>query len=395
MSFYEVVEKYRDFDFDGYFENVTDNDVLRSLNKDKLNHMDVLNLLSPKAMKYLEQMAQKAHRLSLQHLGKTVTLYTPMYIATYCVNHCVYCGYNCKSGINRRKLNMEQIKNDQLTVEISAHGAELKSIKDANGNEYLWDGDEKYWNRHSPILFPIVCGLWKDTYRTEGKEYHLPRHGFARDTEFKLVGKTADRLTFALIDNEETQKNYPYHFNLAISYRLQGNEIHVIWHVENTDDKEIFFQIGGHPAFMVPGCKKGEEMKATLKLDNEAPVRLYGNVGGCIDRQAKETVETDKGIWEVNEETFAEDAVIFDKSQVKQVSILNEQGEPNVTLEFKTPAVGIWNPTGKHAPFLCIEPWYGLSDWAEYDGEFKDKYLMNRLQPGASFMSEYIIRIEK
>ena len=112
MSFYEVVEKYRDFDFDGYFENVTDNDVLRSLNKDKLNHMDVLNLLSPKAMKYLEQMAQKAHRLSLQHLGKTVTLYTPMYIANYCVNHCVYCGYNCKSGINRRKLNMEQIKNE-------------------------------------------------------------------------------------------------------------------------------------------------------------------------------------------------------------------------------------------------------------------------------------------
>lgn len=290
---------------------------------------------------------------------------------------------------------MEQIKNDQLTLEISSLGAELQSIKDANGNEYLWDGDEKYWNRHSPILFPIVCGLWKDTYRTEGKEYHLPRHGFARDTEFKLVGKTADRLTFALIDNEETQKNYPYHFNLAISYRLQGNEIHVIWHVENTDDKEIFFQIGGHPAFMVPGCKKGEEMKATLKLDNEAPVRLYGNVGGCIDRQAKETVETDKGIWEVNEETFVEDAVIFDKSQVKQVSILNEQGEPHVTLEFKTPAVGIWNPTGKHAPFICIEPWYGLSDWAEYDGEFKDKYLMNRLQPGASFMSEYIIRIEK
>lgn len=106
-------------------------------------------------------------------------------------------------------------------------------------------------------------------------------------------------------------------------------------------------------------------------------------------------METKKGIWEVNEETFAEDAVIFDKSQVKQVSILNEQGEPHVTLEFKTPAVGIWNPTGKHTPFVCIEPWYGLSDWAEFDGEFKDKYLMNRLQPGASFMSEYIIRIEK
>ena len=104
---------------------------------------------------------------------------------------------------------MELIKNDQLTLEISSLGAELQSIKDANGNEYLWDGDEQYWNRHSPILFPIVCGVWNDTYRIDGTEYHLSRHGFARDTEFQLVGKTADRLTFALIDNEETLKNYP------------------------------------------------------------------------------------------------------------------------------------------------------------------------------------------
>ena len=62
MSFYEVLEKYRDFDFDGYFKNVTEPDVLRSLNKNKLDHMDVLNLLSPKATQHLEQMAQKAHR---------------------------------------------------------------------------------------------------------------------------------------------------------------------------------------------------------------------------------------------------------------------------------------------------------------------------------------------
>ena len=84
---------------------------------------------------------------------------------------------------------MEQIKNEQLTVEISSLGAELQSIKDAQGNEYLWDGDEQYWNRHSPILFPIVCGLWKDTYRIDGKEYQLGRHGFARDTEFQLISK--------------------------------------------------------------------------------------------------------------------------------------------------------------------------------------------------------------
>lgn len=104
---------------------------------------------------------------------------------------------------------MEQIKNDQLTVEISSLGAELQSIKDANGNEYLWDGDPEYWGRHSPLLFPIVGGLWKDTYRIDDKEYTQPRHGFGKLVDFKLVGKTGDRLTFAFIDNEETFKNYP------------------------------------------------------------------------------------------------------------------------------------------------------------------------------------------
>lgn len=91
---------------------------------------------------------------------------------------------------------MEQIKNDKLVLTVSEHGAELQSIKDENGKEYLWDGDEKYWNRHSPILFPLVCGLWKDTYRCEGHTYHLSRHGFARDTDFQLIAKGADRITF-------------------------------------------------------------------------------------------------------------------------------------------------------------------------------------------------------
>lgn len=287
---------------------------------------------------------------------------------------------------------MEQIKNDKLTLTVSEHGAEMQSIKDAKGEEYLWDGDPAYWNRHSPILFPIVCGLWKDTYRIEGKEYKLSRHGFARDTDFKLISKADDRITFALSDSEETLKDYPYHFNLGITYRLEGNKIHVIWHVENTDNKTIYFQIGGHPAFRVPGAEKGKHLEGTLRFDNTAPERLYGNVGGCIV-EGYHKVDTDNGIWHFTEETFADDAVIFDRSQLRHIELLDQEGKPHVTLDIKTPAVGIWSPTGKHAPFVCIEPWYGIHDWANYTGEFKDKYLMNQLLPGSSFMSEYTITI--
>ncbi|WP_024989063.1 aldose 1-epimerase family protein [Segatella albensis] len=287
---------------------------------------------------------------------------------------------------------MEQIKNEKLTVVIAEHGAELHSIKDADGKEYLWDGDARYWNRHSPILFPIVCGLWEDTYRVKGKEYQLHRHGFARDSDFHIIAKGDNQVVFALHDTPETYKKYPFHFNLAISYKLDGNRIHVVWHVENTDNKEIHFQIGGHPAFLVPGCEKGEPMHARLRLDESEPMRLFGNRNGCIV-PGYHKVETKDGIWEVDEETFKEDAVIFDHQQLKHIEILGEDDETLVAVDMKTPAVGIWNPYGKHAPFICIEPWYGIHDWAEFDGEFKEKYLMNSLLPGASFMSEYTITI--
>lgn len=288
---------------------------------------------------------------------------------------------------------MEQIKNNHLTLTFSTLGAELQSIMDADGKEYLWQADPAFWNRHSPLLFPIVCGLWEDSYRLQGKEYRLGRHGFARDTEFKVIAKGDSQVIFALHDSPETMNDYPFHFTLSVSYKLRDNKVHVVWHVENTDDKPIFFQIGGHPAFNVPGLLPGEPLKGRLKFDNAEPIRLFGNIGGCIDKGRREQVETEDGVWAFTQESFKDDAVIFDHSQIKHVELLNPNGEAEVTLDFKTPAVGIWSPYGKEAPFVCIEPWYGIHDWAEYDGDFRDKHLMNKLLPGASFMSEYVITI--
>ena len=162
---------------------------------------------------------------------------------------------------------MIELKNEQLTIRVAEKGAELQSVKDADGREYMWQAGPE-WSRHSPILFPIVCSVNDNTYRVDGKEYHLSRHGFARDAEFTVVSQSPQKVTLALHDSEDTLKVYPYHFNLAISYKLEGQKIQVIWHVENTDCREIHFQIGGHPAFNVPGGK----LEGRIKLDNEAPM---------------------------------------------------------------------------------------------------------------------------
>jgi galactose mutarotase-like enzyme len=288
---------------------------------------------------------------------------------------------------------MEELKNEYLTIKVAEMGAELQSIKDAQGKEYLWQADPNFWPRRSPILFPIVCSVENDTYYVEGKEYHLPRHGFARDMEFKLVNRTPERLTFALHESEETLKAYPYRFNLAISYRLDGNIIHVVWHVQNTDTKEIHFQIGGHPAFNVPGMKAGEALNGSLRLDNKEPLDgLKSYIDGSHE-MTEVPVEAENGIIEFSDNTFRDDSVKIHKCQTHQVELLNKAGKPEVTIGYKAPVIAFWSPFGLNAPFVCIEPWYGLGDPRGYKGEFKDKPLMNHLQPGASFMTEYTIKI--
>ena len=288
---------------------------------------------------------------------------------------------------------MVELKNEQLTIVVSEVGAELQSIKDANGKEYLWQADPIFWPRHSPILFPIVCSVNNDTYRVDGKEYHLPRHGFARDTDFKLIAQSERKVTFALESSEETKKVYPYDFTLSVSYVLDANKIGVIWHVHNTDTREIHFQIGGHPAFNVPGMKAGENQYGRIRLDNKDPLDgLKSYIDGSHE-MTEIPVEAEQGIIEFCDNTWRNDSVKIHKCQVHRAELLGPDGEPEVTVDFRTPVIAFWSPYQKNAPFVCIEPWYGIGDPRGFEGEFKDKPLMNHLQPGASFMSRYDITI--
>lgn len=289
---------------------------------------------------------------------------------------------------------MVELKNDYISIRVSEKGAELQSIQDKNGKEYLWQADPKYWSRHSPILFPIVCSVNDETYRVEGKEYHLPRHGFARDAQFKLIYQSERKVTFALESSEETRKVYPYDFTLSVSYILDDNKIGVIWHVHNDDTREIHFQIGGHPAFNIPGMKAGDSQSGRIRLDNtELMDALHSYGDGSHEMNEVPFVEAENGMMEFSDNTWRNDSIKIHKSQLHRAELLGIDGEAEVTVDFRTPVVAFWSPYGKQAPFVCIEPWYGIGDPRGFNGEFKDKPLMNHLLPGASFMSKYEITI--
>ena len=239
---------------------------------------------------------------------------------------------------------MIELKNDQLTIKVAELGAELQSIVDSKGHEYLWQADPEYWPRHSPILFPIVCSVENDTYYVGGQEYHLPRHGFARDTEFTLVAQSDNKVVFALHDNEETLKVYPFPFNLAVSYRLDGNKIHVVWHVENTGKEEMHFQIGGHPAFNAPGCEAGKPLKGVLRVDNKGQLLgLKSHIDGSVEMD-EIGIASQEGLICFDDEFFAHDSVKLHKSQTSCVELLNPDGSVAVKLSYKCPIIAFWSP---------------------------------------------------
>lgn len=116
MSFYDMLQQYRDVDVHAFFASVQPADVQRALSASRLTPEEYLVLLSPMAGTMLEQMAQRAHQLTLQHFGKTIQLFTPLYLSNYCTNQCVYCGFNTKNTIQRMQLTLDEVREEGRAI---------------------------------------------------------------------------------------------------------------------------------------------------------------------------------------------------------------------------------------------------------------------------------------
>ena len=280
---------------------------------------------------------------------------------------------------------LHHLENDILKIAIDTHGAELSSIVNKKENkEMLWQGDPAFWGRKSPVLFPVV-GKYKNCKTTyENKEYSLGQHGFARDSEFALVEKTDNKISFELLSNEETLAKYPFTFRLVCSFELKNNKIIVGWNVENTDDKKIYFSIGAHPAFY---CEKS---KTVLSMNGDNLKYSLVNSDGLYTPQ-KYDVESD---FVLHDNIFDKDALIIENSNVTEVSLI-DNNKKYLTMKFEAPLFGIWSPTKKNAPFVCIEPWYGRCDAEDFNGDITEREWSNSLDIGETWYKEYEIIIHE
>ncbi len=290
---------------------------------------------------------------------------------------------------------LHTLQSGALRVIISDAGAEIMQIEDIlTGRNYLWHGDSAYWGRRSPILFPIVGGLKNKTYKYAGREYPMSQHGFARDREFQMTEHNVDTIWFELKADEESLKVYPFRFRLEIGYRLEGRKITVMWRVANEDKKTMFFSIGGHPAFMCPIDGEGRQTDYYLLFDNKEPLS-YGklSVNGLLETEGH-TLDIGGGCMPITEHMFDEDALVIEGGQAHQVALAGPDKKPYLTVKFDAPLFGLWSPAKKHAPFVCIEPWYGRCDRESFAGMLADREYGNELRPGKIFETEYTIIAE-
>jgi galactose mutarotase-like enzyme len=278
------------------------------------------------------------------------------------------------------------IKNTFLTATINSFGAELCSLKNNENKEFIWEGNLDFWGKHSPILFPIVGTLKNNSYQYNESEYHLSRHGFARDMDFELVDKKENFVTFSIQSSEETLEVYPFIFELQITYTLDNNSLSIEYKVINKGKSEIPFSIGAHPAFALPGNFNDY----SIQFEKEELLEYYLLENDLISNQTKK-LELENKLVSLNYQLFKNDALIFKTLESKSL-IISKNKNPLLKVSFKDfPSLGIW--TKMNAPFLCIEPWFGYSDTNENSGNLFEKEGIQILEENKTFQSEFSIEI--
>lgn len=281
---------------------------------------------------------------------------------------------------------MITIKNDYLTAKINEVGAELKSLV-CNDIQYIWTGDERFWAGSAPLLFPICSGLKDDEYYLDGKKYTLQKHGYARFCKFEVENQVEDSVTFLLCSNEESLKQFPFRYELRVTYTLENKTLKVKYDVKNLSDDTMYFSIGAHEGYY---CPEGIEEYDVILPEAET---LYSTVleGNVLGDNKVRIIENSDRI-ALKYDYFAVDALVFKDMKARSAVLKNRNNGKAVKVTFEgCDYFLLW--TKPDAPYICLEPWCGISDNKDTDKNFKTKEGIRQIAAGGNFVNEHSIEV--
>jgi galactose mutarotase-like enzyme len=272
------------------------------------------------------------------------------------------------------------IANDHLTAQINPLGAELTSLKDAEGRELMTNADPAYWTGHAPILFPVVGRPYRDTIRVDDTEYPMKQHGFARRMVFAVSDQRPGSVAFTLEATPETRAVYPFDFALTITFVLTDATLAIDVAITNPAAQALPASFGFHPAFAwpLPYGQDRADHRIVFSADEPDTLRMIADDGTIAEGERPSPLEG--RTLRLRDDLFAKDALVWDSVRSDSVTYGAEHG-PQLRIDFPdTPKLGLWTKPG--AAYVCVEPWHGIADPEGYTGEFRDKPGVFEVAPG-------------
>lgn len=285
-----------------------------------------------------------------------------------------------------------QISSALLHVTINHFGAELCSIKNKAGIEYMWQAGKDVWARHAPVLFPIVGRLKDNAYTFNDTQYGLSQHGFARDRAFELIEHNERACIFQLVSDNESKKDYPFGFVLQVHYRVEENRLITGYKIINPSAGDIFFSVGAHPGFNCPLLPTEKFEDYYLEFEAEAYDITQLSEGLRTPVKTKLALEHNKLF--LSARLFDNDALVFENGQIEKISLCSVRSAHKITMDCKHwPYFGIWTKKG-NTSFICLEPWYGIAGRAEGNVALKEKDGIIQLAAKQAFSCSFSITIQ-
>ncbi len=288
------------------------------------------------------------------------------------------------------------LENPWLKATFKTLGAELSSLVSiTNNTEHIWQADPSIWNRHAPILFPIVGQVENNSYSFEGKDFKMSQHGFARDRQFKVESQTSDSIVFSLDSDEESSKIYPFQFSLFVMYTLITDKLEISYKVVNKDSKKIYFSIGAHPGLVCPFQENESFEDYILEFEKPETATRHFFAGGLLNGNIQEKYLENSQTIPLSYDLFKDDAIILEGLVSEYVDLKSTKSGKYLRFYFKDfPLLAFWTKPGMNADFICIEPWFGVADIKGRKENFSQKPFIQSLNIDDKFNCQYAIEIK-
>ena len=217
---------------------------------------------------------------------------------------------------------------------------------------------------------------------------------FASNSLFTVVEQSNAHIRFCLTQTPESLTVYPYQFELYVTYRLNGRKLIIEWEVVNTDNKTIYFQLGGHPSFNYENFNAEDEVHGYISFDNtkNLQTRLIGDQG-CASNEYEPVPLDAEGMLPLTNTAFALDTYVLENKQVKEATLHNKERKAYAKVKFSTAVLCIWSPCDGKAPFVCIEPWAGLCDTVGFEGDISERNFINSAPVNGKYSTSYEIEL--